>query len=55
MGVPPPRPSKTLASKLVDELSLFTENPRVGFPETEHPANRVARILRGREAEAILI
>jgi hypothetical protein len=32
MGVPPHRRSKTLASKLVDELPLFTENPRATIP-----------------------
>src|SRR3712207_3345902 len=28
VGIPPPRRSKTLASKLVDEVPLFTKNPR---------------------------
>jgi hypothetical protein len=32
VGIPPPRPSKTLASKLVDEVPLFTKNPRRVMP-----------------------
>jgi hypothetical protein len=32
MGILPPRPSKTLASKLVDELPLFTRIRELLFP-----------------------